>query len=104
MVAREPASVAPAVGGSIVGRAVHGIAQRGGQADAGPRVRMARLPRPEDVPARDGLTALPRRPVPVFAGREYSMRLLREALCRDASVTITQAEPGLGGVGKTELA
>ncbi|HZB33739.1 MAG TPA: FxSxx-COOH system tetratricopeptide repeat protein [Streptosporangiaceae bacterium] len=90
--------------GSIVGTAIRGIAQRDDQADVGPRVRMAHLPRPEDVPARSGLTVLPRRPAAAFVGREYSARRLRDALCRDGTVVITQAEPGPGGIGKSELA
>src|SRR4051812_13556106 len=99
------ASLAASRDGSIVGDAIRGIAQRDGQADVGgARVRMAHLPRPEDAAARPGQTALPRRPAAAFVGREYSARRLRDALCRDGAVVITQAEPGPGGVGKTELA
>ena len=98
------ASLAASRDSSIVGAAIQGIAQRGGQVDVGVRVRMAHLPRPEDVAARAGLTVLPRRPAAAFVGREYSSRQLYDALCRDGVVVITQAEPGPGGVGKTELA
>jgi tetratricopeptide (TPR) repeat protein len=95
---------AGAGGGSDAGTAVRDIEPPDRHAGAGRRVFMAHLPCPEEVAAPTGLSMLPRRPAVGFTGREYSMRRLREALCRDASVVITQAEQGLDGVGKTELA
>ena len=62
------------------------------------------IPHPADVAAPPGIQNLPRRPTPVFVGREYALGKLRGALAGDASAVVTQAVYGLGGVGKSELA
>ncbi|HEU5159919.1 MAG TPA: tetratricopeptide repeat protein [Streptosporangiaceae bacterium] len=111
MVGIDQARVVAPADGSVLGTAVRGIARHGDQAGAGPRTRPAHLPRPEDVAAPSGPaggpagpTAPPRRPAAAFVGREYSLRRLSAALCRDGAVVITQAERGPGGAGTTELA
>ena len=47
---------------------------------------------------------LPRPPTPVFEGRDTALTVLGSALAAAASVPVTQAVCGLGGVGKSELA
>ncbi|WP_329259303.1 tetratricopeptide repeat protein [Actinoallomurus sp. NBC_01490] len=54
--------------------------------------------------AADGLVGLPRRPSPVFVGRQEALRRVGRALRAGQTGVITQAVVGLGGVGKSELA
>jgi tetratricopeptide (TPR) repeat protein len=62
------------------------------------------IPRPADVVIAPGMNNLPRPPAAVFVGREEPMARLQEGLSGGASVVVTQAVYGLGGVGKSELA
>ncbi|MEV5573900.1 tetratricopeptide repeat protein [Spirillospora sp. NPDC052269] len=60
------------------------------------------LPVVDAVPA-DGVVGLPRRPRPMFVGRESELKALRTAL-PSGQEGIAQVVVGLGGVGKSELA
>ena len=62
------------------------------------------IPAPDQVTITAPVHNLPRPPARVFAGREAALGQLAAALDADASVVVTQAVYGLGGVGKSELA
>jgi len=55
-------------------------------------------------PVVTGLHNLPRPPASVFVGRADVLSRLERSLSAGASVVVTQAVFGLGGVGKSELA
>jgi NB-ARC domain len=76
----------------------------GARIDARPPVLAAGLPRPADVSVATGLHNLPRPPASVFVGRADVLSRLERSLSAGASVVVTQAVFGLGGVGKSELA
>ena len=61
------------------------------------------IPAPGQVALAARVDNLPRPPAPVFSGRDTALGLLAGALAADASVVVTQAVYGLGGVGKSEL-
>ena len=61
------------------------------------------IPGPSDVAAPPGTHNLPRPPAKVFVGRDYALSRLTSLLADGASVVVTQAIYGLGGVGKSEL-
>src|ERR1019366_6722155 len=62
------------------------------------------IPVPDQVTITAPINNLPRPPARVFAGRDTALGQLAAALEGDASVVVTQAVYGLGGVGKSELA
>jgi hypothetical protein len=62
------------------------------------------IPAPDQVAIQVPVNNLPRLPAGVFAGRDAALGQLAGALAADASVVVTQAVYGLGGVGKSELA
>jgi tetratricopeptide (TPR) repeat protein len=62
------------------------------------------IPAPAQVTIVSQVDNLPRPPAPVFTGRDTALGVLGRTLAADASVVITQAVYGLGGVGKSELA
>ncbi|MGW3350923.1 tetratricopeptide repeat protein [Nonomuraea rubra] len=82
-----------------------GIVQTGDRSSAIIQASRRPLPLPTSVQSPGGLVRLPRRPSPIFVGRDQALAMLRTALF-DASGCglINQAVYGLGGVGKSELA
>ena len=62
------------------------------------------IPAPGQVAITAPIDNLPRPPALVFKGRDAALGLLGQVLAGDASVVVTQAVYGLGGVGKSELA
>jgi tetratricopeptide (TPR) repeat protein len=62
------------------------------------------IPAPGQVSLSGRIDNLPRPPAPVFRGRDAALERLGRPVAADASVVVTQALYGLGGVGKSELA
>jgi tetratricopeptide (TPR) repeat protein len=58
---------------------------------------------PHAVDARPDVVFLPRRPSPVFVGRDAALALLDEAAAGHGEEFVGQVVHGLGGVGKSEL-
>ncbi len=86
-------------------RLLHALQEsRAGTEAPGPGGQVTGFLAPADVAAPPGTHNLPRPPARVFVGRDSALGQLRGALAGDASVVVTQAVYGLGGVGKSELA
>ena len=91
--------------GSVAANTISGTAITGNNARiVTVKVEPGGLPSPDQVPLPGRVSNLPRSPARVFPGREAPLAQLGRVLAGDASVVVTQAVYGLGGVGKSELA
>jgi hypothetical protein len=103
-VAEEAAVPVTSPGGrSVAGQVISGQVATGDHARF-VTVETGTIPAPADVQVAAPVANLPRPAARVFEGRDAALALLGGSLAADASVVVTQAVYGLGGVGKSELA